>query len=318
MAEMLVCPDALLQQRMLEEERAFLASMQPGLQHAQMLAVRSAMQGNGLELQRIRESRNQPPVLPEGVVTAWPTGDICLFSPQEGARHKRPVLLYLHGGGWCFGSVNSCAGFCAAVAMEADCIVAALNYRLAPAHPFPAPLEDCQRAVRYLQHHAEEWGGDSTRIAVAGDSAGGNLALATAMSVPGISRVIPIYPVTKLFTERTPSWERFASGYGNDAELLEAFNVAYANGEERNPLASVALCSGELLSALPPALFISAGHDILFDQTAEMVQRLRAANLPVLHLAYPTATHLFITVPGQPTAFHQAVRDVGGFLRAES
>lgn len=311
-------PSLLLQQQMFEEEQAFLAGMKPGLQHTQMLAVRSAMQGDDTELQCIRESRNQPPALPEEVMTVRPTDDLCLFSPGRPACHKRPVLLYLHGGGWCFGSINSCARFCSAVALEADCIVAALNYRLAPAHPFPAPLEDCQSAVRYLQSHAEEWGGDSTRISVGGDSAGGNLALATAMSVPGLFRVIPIYPVTKLFTERTSSWDRFAQGYGNDAELLEAFNEAYANGEERNPLASVGLCSDELLRSLPPALFISAGHDILLDQTAEMVHRLRAVGHSVIHQVYPTATHLFITVPGQPTAFKQAVKDVSGFLRVVS
>lgn len=151
-------------------------------------------------------------------------------------------------------------------------------------------------------------------IAVGGDSAGGNLALATAMSASGIRKVIPIYPVAKLFTERTPSWEKYAKGYGNDAELLEAFNEAYANRQERNPLVSVGLCDDDALKTLPPALFISAGHDILLDQTAELVQRLHNLGRPVIYRVYPTATHLFITVPGQPTAFEEAVKDVSRFL----
>lgn len=309
-----IYPDSLNQRMMQEEEQAFLENMKPGLQHTQMLAVRKAMQGDDSDLQQIRESRNQIPSLPEEVSTFYPTPTICLFSPKKATNRKRPVLLYLHGGGWCFGSINSCARFCAAVALEADCIVAALNYRLSPAHPFPTPLEDCQKAVAYLKEHAFKCGGDSTHVSVGGDSAGGNLALATALSVPGISKVIPIYPVTKLFTEQTPSWIKYAKGYGNDAKLLEAFNEAYANNQERNPLASVGLCSDEALKALPPALFISAGHDILLDQTAALVKRMQHLGMPVSYRIYPTATHLFITVPGQPTAFKEAVKDVSLFI----
>ena len=309
-----IYPDSVLQQKMLIEEQTFLTKMKPGLQHMQMLAVRAAMQGNDSDLQKIRESRNQVPTLPEDVKAFYQSPNICLFSPKKTSTRKRPILLYLHGGGWCFGSINSCARFCAAVALEADCIVAALNYRLAPAHPFPLPLEDCQQAISFLKMHAEEWNCDSTQISIGGDSAGGNLALATTMSTPNIFKVISIYPVTKLFTEPTASWEKYAKGYGNDAELLEAFNEAYAHHNEQNSLASVGLCSDETLRALPPALFISAGHDILLDQTADFVKRLQSLNHPVSYHIYPTASHLFITVPGQPTAFSEAVKTVSNFL----
>lgn len=299
---------------MLAEEQAFLADMKAGLQHTQTLAVRAAMNGDDTALQQIRQSRNRPPVLPDGITTSHPTPDICLFTPVRKAVHKRPLLLYLHGGGWCFGSINSCAGFCAALALEADCCVAALNYRLAPAHPYPAPLTDCQQAFAFLKQHADEWGCDSTQVSVGGDSAGGNLAIATAMTMKGVCKVIPIYPVTKLFTEPTSSWQKYAKGYGNDAELLEAFNEAYARLEERNPLVSVGLADDKALQSLPPMLIISAGHDILFDQTAELAQRLQHLNRPLRYHVYPTATHLFITVPGQPTAFGEAVKDIATFL----
>ena len=307
-------PDSATQQKMLEEEGSFLARMKPGLQHAQMLAVKKAIQGDDAELQQIRESRNQAPQLPEEIKTYYPTRDICLFSPKKDTNRKRPVLIYLHGGGWCFGSINSCARFCAAVALESDCMVAALNYRLAPAHPFPAPLDDIRDALSLIKIHADEWGVDTTQIAVGGDSAGGNLALAAGMSIPGIARIIPIYPVTKLFTEESPSWKEYGEGYGNDAELLEVFNEAYANGNERNPLVSVGLASDDDLKALPSALFISAGHDILLDQTEELVRRMENLGLSVNYHIYPTATHLFITVPGQPTAFSEAVKTVSRFL----
>ena len=240
----------------------------------------------------------------------------CLFTPSRPALRKRPLLLYLHGGGWCFGSINSCARFCATLALEADCCVAALDYRLSPAHPFPAPLDDCRRAFAYLRQHADAWGCDSTQVAVGGDSAGGNLALATALSTEGVSRVVPIYPVTRLYTRVTPSWTDYAQGYGDDAELLEAFCEAYARGEEHNPLVSVELAADDTLRSLPPMCLISAGHDILFDQTTQLAHRLQRLGHRLTYHVFPTATHLFITVPGQPTAFAEAVSAVARFLNA--
>lgn len=200
--------------------------------------------------------------------------------------------------------------------MEADCCVATLDYRLSPAHPFPAPLDDCRRAFAYLRQHADAWGCDSTQVAVGGDSAGGNLALATALSTEGVSRVVPIYPVTRLYTRVTPSWTDYAQGYGDDAELLEAFCEAYARGEEHNPLVSVELAADDTLRSLPPMCLISAGHDILFDQTTQLAHRLQRLGHRLTYHVFPTATHLFITVPGQPTAFAEAVSAVARFLNA--
>lgn len=312
------CPSAALQRRMLEEEQAFLRGMRPGLQHEQMLAVRAAMAGDDEALRRIRAGRNQAPVLPEGVVTSFPLTDLCLFAPAQAPCRKRPLLLYLHGGGWCFGSINSCARFCAAVALAADCCVAALNYRLAPAHPFPAPLHDCKRAFSFLRQQAGEWGCDPDRVSVGGDSAGGNLALATALSVEGVRQVIPIYPVTQLCANKTASWRLYAKGYGDDAELLGAFCEAYAPETPLDPLASPGLADDDALRCLPPMLLISAGHDVLFDQTRDLADRLHRLSHPVAYHVYPTATHLFITVPGQPTAFAEAVKAVARFMACGS
>lgn len=299
---------------MLAEERKFLAGMKPGLQHRQAMAVRSAMDGDCRALDAIRASRNQAPALPSDVATFRPTPNICLFSPMEPSAQRRPLLMYLHGGGWCFGSINSCARFCATLALHGGCCVAAIDYGLAPSHPFPKPLDDCHAAFSHLRRHADEWGCDPDRIAIGGDSAGGNLALATAMSAKGVWRVVAIYPVVKLWADDSASWRQYAKGYGDDAELLDAFCEAYANGQESNHLASVGLASDGELRALPPVLIISAGHDILLDQTAEFARRLHSLNHSVAYHVYPTATHLFVTVPGQPTAFQQAVATVGEFM----
>lgn len=111
-----IYPGEEIQRKMLVEEQAFLANMKEGLQHVQMLAVRDAMKGDYGALEEIRQSRNKAPVLQENIDIKYVASDICLFSPAGRATRKRPVLLYLHGGGWCFGSINSCARFCAALA----------------------------------------------------------------------------------------------------------------------------------------------------------------------------------------------------------
>ena len=307
-------PSRSEQRQMLQEEQVFLRGMKPGLQHTQMLAVRAGMAGNVDPLNAIRQSRNTAPSLPEGITATDITSTMRLFRPSKQSKRPMPVLLYLHGGGWCFGSINSCTRFCASVAKEVQCCVVALNYRLSPEHPYPTPLTDCQEAFVYLKEHAHEWGGDTTRISIGGDSAGGNLAVATALSTQGVRSLIPIYPVTKLFSEHTPSWTAYARGYGDDAELLEAFCEAYARGKTQEPLVSVGLAPDSMLQKLPPVLLISAGHDVLADQGAAFAHRLKSVGVSTDYHLFPTATHLFITVGGQPTAFQRAVRIVAKFL----
>lgn len=310
-------PNEALQQQMQKDETAFLQQMKPGLQHTQMLAVRRAMQGDDRDLQQIRNSRNVAPTLPADVKSTPLTPTLTLFQSTAPKHGPRPVLLYLHGGGWCFGSINSCARFCAAVAQKANCFVVALNYKLAPQYPFPAALDDCRAAYQYLKQQAATFGGDTTQISIGGDSAGGNLAIATAMTEPTVHSIIPIYPVTELYTRPSASWQKYAKGYGNDAELLEAFNEAYAAKQQQNQLISVGLATDEMLQKLPPVLLISAGHDILFDQTDAWAKRLQQQGQDLNYHLFPTATHLFITVPGQPTAFQEAVKLTADFLNAK-
>lgn len=306
-----------LESQMRMEEKVFLQSRPAGVQHRQAEAVRAAMRGDSRELTAIREERNSPPALPEGVERRDLTTTLTLFAPSRPASRPRPVLLYLHGGGWAFGSINSCARFCAALALAGDVCVVAQNYRLAPENPYPAALDDCRAAFRYLREHAAEWGGDSSRISIGGDSAGGNLAFAAALAEPGVHSIVPIYPVTRLFTVETESWRTYGKGYGNDAELMEAFQEAYAGANGRDPLVSVECATDEALRGLPPTLVIAAGHDVLLDQGAAFVRRLLENSVTVDYHVFAGATHLFITVPGQPTAFAEAVRLTADFLNRD-
>lgn len=314
-------PDTTTCRKMAAECDHFLASLPAGLQHRQAVAIREAMAGHPTTLQAIRRSRNQPPTLPTDVDTFSLTPDLMLFSRRTTSAHRRPVLLYLHGGGWTFGSINSCARFCAAVASAGDCVVAALDYRLSPEHPYPAALDDVQRACELLRREAEACRLDTAAIYVGGDSAGGNLAIAAAMKRHDLAGIIPIYPVTLVYAAPSASWTNYATGYGNDAELLLTFYDAYLGTHpdlSHDPLVSVGLAPDTLLHRLPRSLFISASRDILYDQTADLVSRLRALGAPeVIHRIYPGSTHLFITVPGQPTAFDCAVRDVVRFMQCQ-
>ncbi len=311
-----VCSDSL-QRVMQEQEHTFLRSLPAGQQHRQTLAVLQAIGGDSRALDSIRRGRNTPPTLPDDVRIVWPREDICLFSPAGSEGERLPLLLYLHGGGWCFGSVNSCARFCAAVAEAAHCRVAALNYPLAPEHPYPAALNSCRSALQFLRASADSLGVDTARILAGGDSAGGNLALALALS-PGaeLCGVIPIYPVLRLDRDDSEQWRRYAKGYGNDEELLLAFYKAYLSGGGDASQSDVSpfFADDAALRRLPPTLLISAGHDVLCQQARQYYERQRAQGYPTEWHLFPTATHLFITVPGQSAAFAEAVKLTARFI----
>lgn len=149
---------------------------------------------------------------------------------------------------------------------------------------------------------------DASRISAGGDSSGGNLALAVALSDEcrgALESLVLIYPVTKAFADGSESWRKYGSGYGLDADLMEAFNRAYLGGtDSENHAVSVGLCSGEQLRRLPRTLLVAAGRDILRDQGCELAEKSGGR---IERVEFPDAVHLFITVPGQDEAFRKAV-----------
>ena len=227
-----------------------------------------------------------------------------------------PLLIYLHGGGWTIGSLNSCGRFCDRMAATGQMKVLAVDYRLAPEHPFPQGLSDCKAAVTYALEHAETLGIDTANISIGGDSSGGNLALATALAPECHGRIAALllfYPVTKAFADGSASWNAYGNGYGLDAEIMEAFNASYLVGgaDARDHRISPGLAPDSLLQLLPPTLLIAAERDILRDQGKAFARRLPQR---IRRIEFPGAVHLFITVAGQPTAFGHAVRLASEFL----
>lgn len=314
-----------------KEAREFIKNMPPDLQLRQERAVRMAIRGSRNALDSVRLARNTTFELPSSVKSIEIEGKYRLYLPSRNATSPLPVLIYLHGGGWCFGSVNSCAAFCSELVKESGIAVLAAEYPLAPENPYPAPLMFCIQTVNWAFEHSEEYGLDKNNISIGGDSAGGNLALSTALYLTGmddtekkstqttttspLKSLVLFYPVVKAWNDNSTSWREFDHGFGLDGDIMEAFNEAYIAGNDPLlPLISPFCTPDDALSMLPETLIINADHDILRDQGKEMADRLEKAGVKVTRIVFPGTTHLFITVKGQPTAFTQAVKLTSAFI----
>lgn len=230
-----------------------------------------------------------------------PDGPIPLrvYVPRE-TDEPFPVLVYYHGGGFCVGSFASHDGVCRALARGGDCIVVAVDYRLAPEHPFPAAVEDAVAAFEHVAETAAGFGGDPERVAVGGDSAGANLATVVCHRQRDTGRRRPcyqllIYPATDM-TRSLPSHRLFAFGFYLDKPTKDWFVERYlrSKSDERDPLASPLFA--ERFDDLPPALVVTAGFDPLRDEGEAYAEKLRAAGVRVEEQREPSLVHGFINM----------------------
>ncbi len=299
---------------MLKEADAFRHGLGVNAAKQQEDALAKAIEGNPADYERVRKGRSVFTPLPDGVQTRRLTPDLLLYEPDGREMEELPLLIYFHGGGWCQGSLGSCSAYCAAMAAGEGVRVVAVEYRLAPEHPFPAGLNDCLAAFDTIYQLRKQL--RVSRLAVGGDSSGGNLALVVALKRSGmISRVVTFYPVTRARVDNSVSWNAYSEGYGLNGRMMELFNLAYRGTlEASHPDIDVADLSSDSLAMLPPVLMISAGRDILLDQGRQFVEKCSPEK--IRHVVFNSAVHLFITVKGQPTAFRKAVRLSGDFLRS--
>jgi acetyl esterase len=208
-----------------------------------------------------------------------------LYEPiRTGGTAPRPLHVFLHGGGWCVGDLDQRDPRCRTIATGAGCVVASVDYRMAPENAYPAPLEDCYAALRWLVDHASEVGVDATRVSVGGESAGANLAAVVALLArdrggpPLVFQWLDV-PATDL-TLSQPSIDRLGHGYGLTKPEMEAYIAAYLRGADpTDPYVSPLHCDD--LSGLPPALVMIAEYDPLRDDGLAYAARLREAGVPV-------------------------------------
>ena len=242
-----------------------------------------------------------------------------LFRPLEPRDGPLPLVAYLHGGGWAVGSLDSFDPLCRALANASGALVASIDYRLAPEHPFPAAPEDARAAVRWLAAQAGEIGADPARLAIAGDSAGGNLAAVTARRLrdeggPPLRFQALIYPVCDSALN-TPSYREEGSGFGLTAEGMKRYWEVYLDGADgRHPDASP-LRAGDL-AGLPPAFVLTVRHDVLCDEGETYARALEAAGVPVTLSRYDGAVHGFFRWLARAELARRAVAEAGGALRA--
>jgi len=228
-----------------------------------------------------------------------------------------PVLVYFHGGGFVLGNIDSHDTVVRALAKAADCIVVSVDYRLAPEHRFPAAVDDCLSAVRWVHQHASTFGADAARIAVGGDSAGGNLAAVVALQLrddgaPKLAAQLLIYPVTRLNSPAEGSMLRNGQGYFLTTEAMTWFEQQYLGGsaDADDPRASPLLARD--VSRLPPTFVLTAEFDPLCDQGEAYARRLSEAEVPCTYVQYRGAIHGFF---GMPIAIGQrAVVEAGEWL----
>ncbi len=240
-----------------------------------------------------------------------------IYEPRGDAR-PHGVLVYFHGGGWVVGNLETHDGVCRALCARTPCVVVAVDYRLAPEHRFPAALDDAWAATAWVAEHAASIGGDPSRIAVGGDSAGGTLAAGVAARARdrglALALQLLVYPVLDFDFERQ-SYRENGTGYGLTEAAMRWFWSQYMGpeGDPTNPEASP-LRVGDL-AGLAPAFVLTAEYDPLHDEGEAYAARLRGAGVPVTHICLEGLIHGVLRMPGAIPRGHEALDGSAAALR---
>ena len=240
----------------------------------------------------------------EDIAAPGPAGPIPLrvYTPVAAGGAALPAIIFFHGGGFVIGDLDCYDGLCRSLANESGCRVVSVDYRLAPEAPFPAAVEDCFAAAKWVEANAPEIGVDPNRLAVAGDSAGGNLAAVVSLlakenkDVPHIAFQLLIYPVTGFLPGHA---ERpFGTGYFLENRTIEWFRDHYLRDDADLTDPRLSPLAAADLSGLPPAYIVTAGFDPLRDGAQAYAEKLKQAGVAVSHVDYPTMIHGFFSMQG--------------------
>jgi acetyl esterase len=245
---------------------------------------------------------------------------IRIYTPREVQPDiPLPVLVFFHGGGWVVGDLDTYDIPCRYLCHQADCIVVSVDYRLAPEHKFPAAVEDTWTATQWVAANAATFGGDPTRIAVGGESAGANLAtvvaqLAKVKGGPNLVFQLMLYPPIYMVPQ-FPSRQLNGQGYLLTTEFINWCEQHYLNSDadRLDPRAAPGLT--EDLKGLPPALIITAGFDPFVDEGYNYAEKLRGAGVEVEYTCYEDMIHGFIILLEVTEGGYQALDQSAKSLR---
>jgi acetyl esterase len=249
-----------------------------------------------------------------------PTGVLPIRVYTPPGLNPLPVLLFIHGGGWATGSIEGYDRLCRHLAAQSGSLVVSVGYRLAPEHPFPAGLDDCYTAAVWLAKNAASINGDATRLAIGGDSAGGNLStvvtlLAKERSGPQIRYQVLLQPMTDYYEPGTPSLQEYAEGYFLTREALIRFWQHYLPDTSKALTPYAAPLRAKSLAGLPPALIITAEYDPLRDEGERYASRLQEAGVLVTLKRFDGMIHPFMLMAGSLAQGKAAISFVAEQLR---
>ncbi|MDO9249960.1 MAG: alpha/beta hydrolase [Hydrogenophaga sp.] len=262
-----------------------------------------------------------PAVATEDRSIAGPGGPLPLRIYHPDVSGTLPAMFYVHGGGFVIGDLETHDAVCRTLCHEVGAVVVAVDYRLAPEHPFPAAVEDVVCALQWLSTHARELRADPSRIAVAGDSAGAQLAATACLHTA--STITPralglIYPVAQHHSEPSASMAENGEGKFLTLGVMQWFVDSYLNGRSeliRHP--DFALLSAPTLATLPATWVATMGHDPLRDEGHALAQRIEQAGVATEHRHYPGAIHACIHFTAVSPLGGQVLSDLAQWLRGQ-
>jgi acetyl esterase len=303
---------AMLLERMARSPLPSFATVPPFVARRIYRDTRAAVSPAGPEVAEARLLLAQGPGGPIALRAYRPSG--------SRVEEVLPALVYFHGGGWTIGDLDTHDVVCRQLANGARCAVFSVDYRMGPESPFPAAVDDCLAATQWVAAEAGALRVDAARIAVGGDSAGGNLATVVALlardkGAPRLCFQLLVYPATDQRME-FPSIERNGEGYLLTKQAMQYFRSQYLpRREDWNDWRASPLLA-QSLAGLPPALVITAGFDPLVDEGKAYAERLAREGVQVAQREYPDMVHGFLLMGGVLDTANAAVGECCGALRA--
>jgi acetyl esterase len=262
----------------------------------------------------------RPGVRIENLTVTGPSGEIPIRVYTPGEERPQPVVVFYHGGGWVVGGLDMEEHVCLSLAGDTPCIVVSADYRLAPEHPFPAGLDDCYAVFQWAIAEGHRIGGEGGKVALSGESAGANLAIAVSLMAKDLKGPVAAFqvlfnPATSLAESDTTSLREFGEGFLLTRADMEGSRSLYLRTEadRLNPYASPLLAPD--LSGLPPALIATAGCDPLRDEGEAYARRLQEAGVQVQYTCYEDMIHGFLCFFPSSDSSAKALKQASDALR---